>query len=127
MLVKRAAFAAASFWIVNVGASQFRGRKVFPGRSVSAMLADDDADVRACVVATLGRPGYVVLEAARGEDALRTWMSMKASVFDVAMHERPKINRQQKALLRVRSATSLARLCHPVDWTREMSDLMSEV
>jgi hypothetical protein len=31
MLVKRAAFAAASFCIVNIGASQFRGRKVFPG------------------------------------------------------------------------------------------------
>jgi hypothetical protein len=55
MLIKRAAFAAASFWIFNVVASQFRGRKVFPGRSVSAMLADDDTDVRACVVATLGQ------------------------------------------------------------------------
>jgi hypothetical protein len=31
MLVKRAAFAAASVCIVNVGASQVRGRKVFPG------------------------------------------------------------------------------------------------
>jgi CheY-like chemotaxis protein len=35
------------------------------------MLSSDDADVRAYVVATLGGLRYVVLEAARGEDALR--------------------------------------------------------
>jgi hypothetical protein len=39
------------------------------GRSVSAMVTSDDGDVRAYVVATLG--WLVVLEAARGEDALR--------------------------------------------------------
>jgi hypothetical protein len=39
--------------------------KFFRVEAFPAMLADDDADVRACVVATLGRPGYVVLEAAR--------------------------------------------------------------
>jgi hypothetical protein len=35
------------------------------------MLTSDDGDVRAYVVATLGWLKYVVLEAARGEDALR--------------------------------------------------------
>jgi hypothetical protein len=69
MLVKRAAFAAASFCIVNAGASQFRGRKVFPtGRTVSTMPTDDDADVGAYVVVTqgwLGYPPYDVREAAR--------------------------------------------------------------
>jgi hypothetical protein len=35
------------------------------------MLASDDGDVRAYVVATLDWPKYGVLEAARGEDALR--------------------------------------------------------
>jgi hypothetical protein len=41
------------------------------GRSVSAMVTSDDGDVRAYVVATLGWLRSVVLEAARGEDALR--------------------------------------------------------
>ena len=41
------------------------------GRSVSAIVTSDDGDVRAYVVATLGWLKYVVLEAARGEDALR--------------------------------------------------------
>ena len=52
--------------MVNVGATRFRGRCVAlpAGRSVSAMLTSDDGDVRAYVVATLGWPKYVVLEAA---------------------------------------------------------------
>jgi hypothetical protein len=33
--------------------------------------SSDDGDVRAYIVATLSWLGYVVLEAARGEDALR--------------------------------------------------------
>jgi hypothetical protein len=41
------------------------------GRSVFAMLTSDDGDVRAYVIETLGWLRYVVLEAARGEDALR--------------------------------------------------------
>jgi hypothetical protein len=35
------------------------------------MVTSDDGDVRVYVVATLGWLRYVVLEAARGEDALR--------------------------------------------------------
>jgi hypothetical protein len=41
------------------------------GRSVFAMLMSDDGDVRAYVIETLGWLRYVVLEAARREDALR--------------------------------------------------------
>jgi len=48
------------------------------GRSVPAMLSSDDADVRAYVVATLGRLRYVVLEAARGKMLSATSMNMKA-------------------------------------------------
>jgi hypothetical protein len=41
------------------------------------MLTSDDGDVRAYVVATLGWPKYVVLEAARGKDALRhVWVDV---------------------------------------------------
>jgi len=64
------------------------------------MLASDDADVRAYIVATLGGLRYVVLEPARGEDAFRH--------VDVVMPDMNgrKINRQQRALLReLRSAT----------------------
>jgi hypothetical protein len=75
------------------------------------MLASDDVDVRAYIVATLGGLRYVVLEPARGEDAFRH--------VDVVMPDMNgrKINRQQRALLReLRSAT---RPCHPADRTRE--------
>ena len=83
------------------------------------MLASDDADVRASIVATLGWLRYVVLEPARGEDAFRH--------VDVVMPDMNgrKINRQQRALLReLRSAT---RRSHPADRTRETGDLLSEV
>jgi hypothetical protein len=58
--------------MVNAGATRFRGRRVAlpAGRSVSAVLASDDGNVRAYLVAMPGRLEYVVLEAACGGQAL---------------------------------------------------------
>jgi hypothetical protein len=52
---------------------------------------------------------------------------MKASVSDVAMHERPQNQPATKGSFAGAERDSLARRCHPVDRTREMSYSMSEV
>jgi hypothetical protein len=49
----------------------FAGEYLCRRVEASAMLTSDDGDVRAYVVATLGWLRYVVLQAVRGEDALR--------------------------------------------------------
>jgi hypothetical protein len=88
--------------MVNVGTTQFRDRRLAlpEGRSVSAMLSSDDADVRAYIVAKPGWLRYVVLKAAAAKMLSVTWISMKALVSDVVVPGMKgcKINRQKDSL-----------------------------
>jgi hypothetical protein len=85
--------------MVNAGATRFRGRWValLAGRSVSAMLTNDNGDVRAFVVATLGWLKYAVPEATRGEDALRA--IRRGSISTLVVTDRPDWSFQRPGVL----------------------------